>query len=237
VATGSRFLEALLRRPIPSGPSYTAVGTLRDTVVTPQPEVNRLAAGRAVQIQDVCPGRAFAGGLDHIYLAADAVGFALAVDALDHPGAADPARIDPATCLLQVLPGADLAALGRLGPGLVQAAGAAGPTVAAEPPLRCPLADGCDRPSAAVLRTSVRRGAGVPVRVSAPEGGRVRLRLGDRALRSVVVGVGTTRVRLPLTACRRCRPPEPGTCRATVELRPRGARAFTALVRSRLRVR
>jgi hypothetical protein len=106
VATGSRYMAALAARPLPAGPSPTAIGTLRDTVVTPQPEVNALPGGRSVQLQDVCPGRRFLDGYDHIYLAADAVGYALAVDALGHPGPAvaqDASRADQQPDLAQVL--------------------------------------------------------------------------------------------------------------------------------------
>ncbi|MGH2687542.1 MAG: hypothetical protein ACRDKW_01855, partial [Actinomycetota bacterium] len=44
----------------------------------------------------------------HVGLAADAPAVALVLDALTHPGPADPARIDRRTCLQATVPGAPL---------------------------------------------------------------------------------------------------------------------------------
>jgi hypothetical protein len=133
----SRFWRALLRHPLPSGPSYTAIGTLYDEVVKPQPQANQLpdvASATSVLIQDICPGRRFADGYNHIYMAADAVAFALATDALDHGGPADPARISPSTCDQQIFDGFDYAGFALIAPGLLTAP--AGEEVDREPPVR-----------------------------------------------------------------------------------------------------
>lgn len=146
-ATGSHFLRALHRLPLPHGPSYTAIGTLYDSVVTPQPRANVLPGARSIQIQDICPGRRFVQGEDHIFMAADAVAFALATDALDHPGPADPARIPATTCALQTYPQADLVKLATLAPALANAFQGKGqaPPVDREPRVRCPFAPRCHR--------------------------------------------------------------------------------------------
>lgn len=250
VATGSRYMAKLARRPLPAGPSYTAIGTLRDTVVTPQPAVNALAGGRSIEIQDVCPGRRFADGLDHIYLAADAVAYALAVDALDHPGTADPARISPAVCLEQILPGADLVKLATLGPSLLAAfASDNAVKVDAEPPLRCPLADDCTpAPALATVRfrrTTIGAQRAIVLRVRASRAGRLRLRItGARptVTPSVALRRGAQTVAVSARACTaaqgilRCRALRPGSHRVAVEVRAVGTRTWRIIRVARLRI-
>src|SRR5678809_840402 len=63
-----------------------------------------LAGGTAILIQDVCPGRFVNHGAEPI----DAAVFALTMDALTHPGPADPARVlaeQPDLCTQTYLPG------------------------------------------------------------------------------------------------------------------------------------
>ena len=103
---GSHFIAALNRRPLPAGPSYTAVATLLDELVVPQPSASRRAGVTTVHVQRICPGRV----VEHAGLLGDAVGFAIAMDALDHPGPADQARVDRLVCLTGLLPGIDRAA-------------------------------------------------------------------------------------------------------------------------------
>jgi hypothetical protein len=211
---GSLLTGAIARLPLPAGPSYTAIGTLYDSVVTPQPAANELPPGpgrRSVLIQDLCPGRRVVEGYDHIYMAGDAVAFALAVDALDHAGPADPARVDRLACAEQVFQGADPVGLALIAPDLVAVANGTGTPVAAEPPLRCPLAEGCVR--ARLLRHRVRSGRRVPVRVVSPAyPARVRVRSGSRVSPSVAVPRGRSVVRV------RC-PFPPGRRRVVVEVR------------------
>ena len=234
---GSHLLAALARRPPPPGPSFTAIGTLYDTVVTPQPQANAVPGGRSMEIQDVCPGRRFAGDLDHIHMAADAVAYALAVDALDHPGPADPRRVSPVNCALDVFPGADPVRLATLAPALArsfQGEGSA-PEVDGEPPLRCPLLERCgsDAPvlsSARLARRRVRAGRPIALVVGAQRTGRVRLRFMRRGAPagtspSVAVAPGAALVRIPARTCRStrgrrsCRRVAAGRYAVTVEAR------------------
>jgi len=77
----------------------------------------------------------------------DPVGWALALDALTHPGPADPARISRRVCASPLMPGvdpltfpADYAAFGAF----IASSVAHAPEVSAEPPLRCYVfARGC----------------------------------------------------------------------------------------------
>jgi hypothetical protein len=233
----------------------TAIGTLYDTVVTPQPAANHVPGGRSIQIQEVCPGRRFAGELDHIHMAGDNVAYELAVDALDHPGPADPSRIAPASCALDLFPGADPVKLATLGPALLasfQGEGSSEP-VDREPALRCPLADRCgtDRASvpataARLRRTRVRRGGRFAVVVRAERAGRVRLRFTRRvrgrtvvhgSSPSVAAAAGTNVVRVAARGCRRirgrwaCRTLRPGRYLATIQTRTAPAERWQRLAR------
>ena len=199
---GSHFLRALATRPPPPEPSLTAIGTLYDTVVTPQPQANSLPGGRSIEIQDVCPGRQFVHGLDHIHMAGDAVAYALAIDALDHPGPADPARVSRLNCGLDLFPGADPVTLATLGPQLAasfQGEGY-GPAVTKEPALHCPFAAGCDVVrSFRLLSRRVRPGGRVRIRARIARAGLARLRFARQATRSVRVrpGVRSLSIRAP----------------------------------------
>lgn len=97
MATGSAFLTAIGRRALPAGPSYTNIGTLGDTTITPQPLANRQAGATAIEIQDVCPGRTIPLS-EHGLIVGDAVAKALVDDALDHTGAAAAGRVPTSTC-------------------------------------------------------------------------------------------------------------------------------------------
>lgn len=236
-STGSNLLRALARRPLPAGISFTAIGTLFDDVVTPQPAANEMAGARSMQLQDVCPGRRIVPGLDHIYLAADAVAHALAVDALTHEGPADPARISPLTCALQVFPTADLVGLAALSPRLVAAFSddRSGDAVPAEPPLRCPLADDCDDPgplvqAVRVTRATVRPGRRLVLRVSTSAPAALRLVVGRTRGAAVRVGAGRRTAALRV-------PRRPGRYRATLEARPAAGGAWTAVRVLRFTVR
>jgi hypothetical protein len=105
---GSQFLTALNSGDeTPGDVSYTSIWSATDELV----QVLALGAptsvldgGSNVMVQDVCPGRL----VDHVGLAIDAATFALAMDALTHPGGADRVRFDPTTCLQLTIPGLSL---------------------------------------------------------------------------------------------------------------------------------
>ena len=230
---GSRFLQSLATRPPPPGPSITAIGTLHDTVVTPQPQANAVAGGTSIQIQDVCPERRFVPAWDHVHLAADAVAYALAVDALDHPGPADPKRISPVNCALDVYPEADPVRLATLGPKLIASfrGEGQGPTAKRESQLRCPFAAGCDvlaafRPAQRLVTS----GGRLLLRVRVARAGRVRLRFASGPTRSAPVQPGQPEVRIRLPALRS------GRHTAGVEAQSVPGSAWTPVGRIALRV-
>ena len=102
--TTADFIAALNRGDETPGPiSYTSIYTLNDELVKPI-ETSQLEGGTNILLQDVCPGRP----IEHVLLAADAVTWELALDALIHPGAADPARLSGGSCFKVFLPGANL---------------------------------------------------------------------------------------------------------------------------------
>ena len=153
-ASGSRLLGALAKRALPPGPSYTAIATLSDETVTPQPEANELprgSRGRSVQIQDVCPGRHYPspGGTlpaNHASLWGDAAAHALVLDALDHRGPADPERIPRSVCLKATYDGLDPVGFARAMASLLPRFAEPQQEVKAEPPLRCNLDPHCEDP-------------------------------------------------------------------------------------------
>ena len=228
----SRFLQALATRPPPPGPSITAIGTLYDTVVTPQPQANAVPGGRSMQIQDVCPGRRFVNGLDHIHMAGDAVAYALATDALDHPGPADPARVSRVNCGLDLFPGADPVKLATLGPQLAASfrGEGYGPKVGREPKLHCPFAAGCDVvASFRVVSRHVRPGAPARLRVRIARAGKVRLRVGGRATRATSLRPGRHSLSIALGRLR------PGLRAATLEAQSVAGTPWATLARFHLR--
>ncbi|MGH2721315.1 MAG: esterase/lipase family protein [Actinomycetota bacterium] len=104
----SRFLAALnAGDETPGDVSYTSVYSRTDLAVQPQLPGNatsELAGASNVAVQDLCLLRV----VDHPQTVSDAVVYAVAMDALTHPGPADPARIDRSVCLQVVAPGVDL---------------------------------------------------------------------------------------------------------------------------------
>jgi hypothetical protein len=108
--TNAHFMAALnsVQETFP-GISYTDIYTLSDEVVVPNAgptASSRLSGGGGaianVAIQQVCP----ADITEHIGIGIyDHTAYALAIDALTHPGPAEPARIDPSTCLTPLMPG------------------------------------------------------------------------------------------------------------------------------------
>lgn len=163
---GAMLISAVnSRQPGFPGVDYTIITSAMDDVITPQPAASTLPAGpgrtdapagppgpvSAVAVQDVCPGYV----ADHLGVGGyDAVAWALALDALTHPGPAAPARLDRAVCGAKFMPSINgerflddaaraAAVLDAIPPPSV-------PTVRVEPVPRCwVLAQGC-----------LRRGAG-----------------------------------------------------------------------------
>ena len=132
MADGSNYIKALnAGDETPGVVSYTSIYTLTDELVEPQvpTSTSTLDGASNIQIQSLCPGRT----TDHAAISTgDAVGFALAVDALTHPGPADPKRFDIATCVQTTMPGAEPATLFTSG----GRAGFNGTYVDKEPPLK-----------------------------------------------------------------------------------------------------
>lgn len=160
-ASGSKLLGELGKRDLPAGPSYTAIGTLYDEYITPQPHANQLPRGRparSIQIQDVCPGRRFGPPsrpsyfpVDHASMLGDAVAHALVLDALDHPGPADPERIPRSVCLKAPYDGLDPVGFARSMATVLPRFAEPQKEVEKEPPLRCNLDPQCaDRHSWAI---------------------------------------------------------------------------------------
>jgi hypothetical protein len=156
--TGSRLSTAFRTASLAAGPSFTAVATELDELVAPAPSAARLDGASNVVIQRLCPARP----VDHYLLVGDAVAYKVALDALTHPGPADPARIPATRCLETILPGADLVATAPTAPLAVTGAiarVATAPDLSAEPPLRCPFdAAGCPGPRLRLTRRRRCRG-------------------------------------------------------------------------------
>ncbi|RRO14105.1 lipase [Saccharopolyspora rhizosphaerae] len=153
---GAEFMRALNSRAETfAGISYTVVYTRHDEVVTP-PESAELHTGDGsisnVATQDVCATNTST----HLIVGTtDPVTYALVTDALDHPGPAEPDRVDPSVCAQPLMPHVDPASVNtylqplQAIPGLASTAlpgvnlvGA--PSVDREPQLRCYVyAAGC----------------------------------------------------------------------------------------------
>lgn len=135
--------------------SYTIIYTHADDFVQPNlggrgtSSLNGPADSvRNIAVQDICP----ADVADHIAVGTyDPVAYAIAMDALSHPGPADPARIDRSVCSQALMPGVNpltfpadyLDAYSMLVAQL-----ATYPHVAREPPLRCYVTMSCRLASA-----------------------------------------------------------------------------------------
>jgi hypothetical protein len=125
-----------------AGIDYTVVYSRTDEIVTPNLDAAtgsssvRTGDGTVanIAIQHVCPNDAS----EHLALGSyDAVAYALAVDALDRHGPANPGRIPLGVCAEPFMPGVDRATFAADFAGYLQAIGEGGnyPPVPAEPPL------------------------------------------------------------------------------------------------------
>jgi hypothetical protein len=134
------------------GISYTVVYTHTDEIVTPNFDdtgSSSLHGGGGEitneAVQDICPlDLTEHNGLGTI----DNVAYALAVDALSHPGPADPSAIDPGVCSEPLMPGVDpqtfpTDAASAAADLLINEAN--GPSVSSEPPLKCYVTASCPK--------------------------------------------------------------------------------------------
>jgi hypothetical protein len=151
----SEFIKALnsYQETFP-GISYTEIYTHNDVIVTPNSNDSGSSSlhggGGAitnVAIQDVCP----LDPSDHLAIGVqDLVAYDLAVDALEHPGPADPARAaasDAGICTpLALMPGINPATYPSDAAGVLldlATNSATAPAVNAEPPLACYVTASC----------------------------------------------------------------------------------------------
>jgi pimeloyl-ACP methyl ester carboxylesterase len=202
----SNFIRALnsYQETFP-GISYTDVYTHTDEVVRPNSDNNGSSSlhgggGRItnVAVQDICP----ADISEHNLLGTvDAVAYALAIDALDHDGPADPARISPTVCAQLFMPGINPVTGPAAGlQALIDDQTSTGPTANGEPPLACYVFASCPHAGAPAgvpapciaarttrLRLPVARGERI-VSATVYVDGRLRRRSHGRRLRSVALG-------------------------------------------------
>jgi triacylglycerol lipase len=103
MASGSHFLKALNSiSEAPGRVAYTQIYSQTDELVEPS-STAPLAGGANtsnVAIQSICPGRV----VHHAGLLSDPVVWELVLDALTHPGPANPGRIDRGACLEPMMP-------------------------------------------------------------------------------------------------------------------------------------
>jgi triacylglycerol esterase/lipase EstA (alpha/beta hydrolase family) len=154
---GSEFTKALNSyQETFLGISYTVVYTHTDEVVTPNLDEtgsSSLHGGGGeisnVAVQQLCP-------LDvneHLGLGTyDPLAWALAIDALEHAGPADPTRIPSGVCTQLAMPGVDPATVATKAAQFaaeVATAIAGAQQVSTEPPLRCYVTATCPPPGSA----------------------------------------------------------------------------------------
>jgi hypothetical protein len=146
-----------------AGTSYTEIYSRADEVVTPNLDDTgssalHTGAGQIanVRVQDICP----ADTSDHLAMGSyDAVGYALAIDALTHAGPADAARIPASVCAQPFQPGVNPATFPSDYAAYLAAVGAGGSKakmISAEPALACYVFADCP--------TAAQRAAGVKAR-------------------------------------------------------------------------
>lgn len=88
-ANGSHFMRAWKRAPLPSGVSFTALWSKTDELFLADPNGAEIPGATNTPIQSICPLHV----ADHLTVVVDSASYALIMDALTHPGAADPARL------------------------------------------------------------------------------------------------------------------------------------------------
>ncbi len=196
IRAGSPFLQAVRSWPLPAGPSYTLLGSRQDRTVTPQPAANAMPGALSLMVEDVCPSRGVS--VTHGMFVGDAVAHALALDALDHPGRADRARLDPAVCEKQYYDAFD-----EEGHRAAQVVRSYAETATA-PAVRCYYLRNCSDASSRgrlIRDVEVRvRASRIVVRAAAVRPGTIELRLaGKRVVRKVIPGQVRLRIARPVT--------------------------------------
>src|SRR6185312_12114559 len=145
------------------GISYTDIYTNTDEVVVPNfgPAASSSLSGGGgsitnVAIQSVCP----ADLTEHLGIGIyDNTAYQLALDALSHPGPADPSRLAATTCLSPLMPGVDpstFAANYAQTVSSVASTVASAPRTTSEPPLACYVTGTCPTGAAEAQRRSRR---------------------------------------------------------------------------------
>jgi hypothetical protein len=145
----SRFIAALNsgQETFP-GISYTDVYTHRDETVQPNQDdhgSSSLHGGGGlitnVATPDICPGDIY----EHLAIGTiDPVAYAIAIDALDHRGPANPKRVDQAVCTKQFQPGVDPATFPQNAAAAIADLETSPATdIPAEPQLRCYVSASC----------------------------------------------------------------------------------------------
>jgi hypothetical protein len=145
------------------GISYTDIYTNTDEVVVPNigPAASSSLSGGGgaianVAIQSVCP----ADLTEHLGIGIyDNTAYQLALDALTHPGPADPSRVAATTCLSPLMPGIDpstFAADYATTVASVASTVATSPRTTSEPPLACYVSATCPTGRAAPQQRSSR---------------------------------------------------------------------------------
>ncbi|MFL5907335.1 MAG: lipase family alpha/beta hydrolase [Solirubrobacterales bacterium] len=140
------------------GISYTEIYTHTDEIVTPNSDDNGSSSlhggGGEIEneaVQDICPlDPTEHNGLGTV----DNVAYALAIDALDHPGPANPSRIPSSVCTQPFMPGVNPATFPTDAAStaldlLINEQSA--PTVPAEPPLKCYVTASCPKAGVAAV--------------------------------------------------------------------------------------
>jgi triacylglycerol lipase len=200
--SGSRWMRSFLTHPLPAGPSYTTIASRYDEVVVPAPESSHLAGARNIVLQDVCGPQKY---VDHYLFAVDGTTSDIVLDALDHPGPADPARLPADSCQRAYPRGVSPLLVAETGAGaglgMVEHSGDDGPNVTEEPPLRCYMRRSCadvdDR--GRLLRTVRCTRDGLRLDVQASGRLRVVARHGRRlVVRQSLLRPGVRRLRLSL---------------------------------------
>jgi hypothetical protein len=141
----SNFIRALnsFQETFP-GISYTVISSHFDEEDTPDGAADLHGGGGMitnVHVQDVCPNDTS----EHLGLGTyDPVAYALAIDALEHPGPADPSRIPRSVCLTQFMPGVDPVTFPTdSAQAAIDVETSSSPTLYAEPPLACYVTLSC----------------------------------------------------------------------------------------------
>lgn len=151
--SSSAFTEALNSyQETFAGISYTEIYSQDDEIVVPNLNEEGSSSVHTgggqianIAVQEVCPGHV----ADHLAMGSyDAVGYALALDAITHPGPAQKSRIATAVCAEPFQPGVEAATFATEDANYDRKIGetfATYPHVASEPPLRCYVTASCRR--------------------------------------------------------------------------------------------